>query len=289
MNGGVASDDERHMITDAQVHLWPPETPSRPWTPDGARRAHLKEPMTYPDMLKTMDLVGVDRVIIVPPSWEGDRNDYALEAARRHPDRFAVMGRIALNDPASVELVKRWFDDRGMLGARINFSDDKAKWLEDGTADWFWAEAEAASIPVMMHAPGYQETIGDIAANHSKLRIVVDHMNLSTRLAKNEIPAAIEATAALATHPNISVKLSSIPAYSAGPFPYSDMDDHIAKLVSAFGAERCFWGSDLSHGKGNIPYKHYVNHFKEHLPFLSASQRSLILGDAIKRFLGWPR
>ena len=33
--------------------------------------------------------------MIVPPSWEGDRNDLALEAARLHPDRFAVMtGRL---------------------------------------------------------------------------------------------------------------------------------------------------------------------------------------------------
>jgi len=28
-----------------------------------------------------MDLRGVDRVVIVPPSWPGDRNDYAMEAA----------------------------------------------------------------------------------------------------------------------------------------------------------------------------------------------------------------
>ena len=43
--------------------------------------------------LKEMDAAGVARVVIVPPSWEGDRNDLALEAARLHPDRFAVMGR----------------------------------------------------------------------------------------------------------------------------------------------------------------------------------------------------
>lgn len=35
-------------------------------------------------------------MIIVPPSWEGERNDLALVAARLHPDRFAVMGRLAL-------------------------------------------------------------------------------------------------------------------------------------------------------------------------------------------------
>ncbi len=33
-----------------------------------------------------MGKAGVDRAILVPPSWEGDRNDVALEAAQAHPD-----------------------------------------------------------------------------------------------------------------------------------------------------------------------------------------------------------
>ena len=48
-----------------------------------------------------MKIAGVDRVILVPPSWDGYRNDYALEAAQKYPDRFAVMGKVPLNDPAS--------------------------------------------------------------------------------------------------------------------------------------------------------------------------------------------
>jgi L-fuconolactonase len=34
-----------------------------------------------------------DRAVIVPPGWPGDRNDYGIEAAKRYPNRFAVMGR----------------------------------------------------------------------------------------------------------------------------------------------------------------------------------------------------
>jgi len=41
----------------------------------------------------------VSRVVIVPPSWKGDRNDLGLAAARRHPKRFAVMGRLAIECP----------------------------------------------------------------------------------------------------------------------------------------------------------------------------------------------
>ena len=35
-------------------------------------------------MLKDMDRAGVDAAIIVSPTWEGARNDYALEAVCKH-------------------------------------------------------------------------------------------------------------------------------------------------------------------------------------------------------------
>jgi hypothetical protein len=59
-------------------------------------------------LLFQMDLAGVRRVVLVPPSWEGDRNDLALAAARTYPERFAVMGRLALHDPASRARVADW-------------------------------------------------------------------------------------------------------------------------------------------------------------------------------------
>ena len=78
------------MIVDSQVHLWQAETPDRPWVP--GRVPQLPEPFTIEKLLPLMNEAGVDRVVIVPPSWPGDHNDYALEAAKRYPDRFAVMG-----------------------------------------------------------------------------------------------------------------------------------------------------------------------------------------------------
>ena len=45
------------------------------------RKPQLPEPFTIEKLVPMMDEAGVDRVVIVPPSWPGDRNDYALEAA----------------------------------------------------------------------------------------------------------------------------------------------------------------------------------------------------------------
>ena len=86
------------MIVDAQVHLWKAESPDWPWVP--GLKPQLPEPFTIEKLVPSMDEAGVDRAVIVPPSWEGDRNDLALAAARAHPDRLAVMGRFTV-DPAN--------------------------------------------------------------------------------------------------------------------------------------------------------------------------------------------
>ena len=82
------------MIVDAQAHLWKAESDDWKWVP--GRKPQLPEPFTIEKLVALMDEAGVDRVVIVPPSWPGDRNDYGLEAAKRYPNRFAVMGRIPL-------------------------------------------------------------------------------------------------------------------------------------------------------------------------------------------------
>ncbi len=87
------------LIVDSQVHIWGANTPERPWP----KRAepHRAVPITKEELLREMDAAGVDRVVIVPPSWEGDRNDLAIEAVQARPDRFAIMGRLDPQDPRS--------------------------------------------------------------------------------------------------------------------------------------------------------------------------------------------
>ena len=91
------------MIVDSQIHVWTEETPERPWIPGGRRRAHLSEALPWQKALPLMDEAGIDRAIIVPPTWPGDFNDHALEAAAAHPDRFAVMGRFPFMSLKSIK------------------------------------------------------------------------------------------------------------------------------------------------------------------------------------------
>ena len=45
-------------------------------------------------------------------------------------------------------------------------------------ADWVWPELERAGIPVMMSPSGLLDKVDVIAARHSGLKIIIDHLAL---------------------------------------------------------------------------------------------------------------
>jgi predicted TIM-barrel fold metal-dependent hydrolase len=278
----------KRMIVDAQVHLWKANSPDWPWNP-GAR-PQLPEPFTIERALPMMDEAGVDRVVIVPPSIN-DRNDYALEAAKRYPNRFAVMGRIKLQDPQSAVLLPTWKQQPNMLGVRLTFNTPETlAWLSDGTADWFWPAAEKARIAVMFLAVGEVARFAGIAERHPQLTLIIDHMGLNSSSRTNrvsDIAAAIDQAITLAKYPNVSVKLSGAVGNSIEPYPFRDTAVYVQRLFEAYGPQRCHWGTDITNSLAKASYRQRVTHFTEELSFLSESDKDWVMGRAILARLNW--
>jgi predicted TIM-barrel fold metal-dependent hydrolase len=238
-------------------------------------------------VLAEMDRAGVDRAVIVPPSWEGDRNDLALEAARQHPDRFAVMGRLALERPESRSLLADWRRQPGMLGLRFTFHTDLQRpWLTDGTADWLWPAAERAGLPLMIFVPGSVPVVGAIADRHPGLRLVLDHLAIGTTLRDDAAFAQLPELLGLARYPNVAVKASALPCYSTEPYPFPRLHRHLRQVFDAFGPRRTFWGTDLT--RLPCPYRQAVTLFTEELPWLSGEDLAWVMGRAVSEWLGWP-
>jgi predicted TIM-barrel fold metal-dependent hydrolase len=275
------------LITDSQVHLWGPNTAARPWPAGRDHEAQKPYPVTKDMLLFEMELAKVDRIVLVPPSWEGDRNDLALEAARLHPDRFAVMGRLDLRNPGSRALVADWKKAPGMLGMRFTFHNQHNRhFLTDGTADWLWPAAEAAGIPLMVLVPGSLDVLDGIAARHPGLRLVIDHVGLDIR---QRAPAAfvdLPAVCALAKHPNVAVKASGLPSFSTEPYPFRDVHDAIRRLVDAFGPRRTFWGTDLT--RMPCSYRECIDLFTREQRWLTGEDLEWVMGRGVSEWLGWP-
>ena len=275
------------MIVDAQAHLWKAESADWPWVP--GRKPQLAEPFTIEKLVALMDEGGVDRVVIVPPSWPGDRNDYAIEAARRYPNRFAVMGRLPIEKRDQAEgLLPKWKEQPGMLGVRLTFQASMMPLLTEGHANWFWPAAEKLGLSVMFFAPGNIPKFAPIAERHPGLAMIIDHMSLNQDIAKEgRIAPAIDEVVKLAKFPNVSVKVSSAPNFSHEPYPWRDTFDAIKRCFDAYGPRRCYWGTDLTNSLAKATYRQRITQFTEELPFLSEQDKDWVMGKAILERLKW--
>lgn len=271
-------------IVDAQVHIWAASTPERPWP--ARHQPHQPRPITKDDLLREMKGAGVDRVVIVPPSWEGERNDLALAAAQAHPDRFAVMGRLDPESPASRGLIATWRQQPGMLGLRFTFHRPLLRpLLTEGRVDWLWPEAEKAGVPIMTLAQHSDLHLPDrVAERHPGLKLTIDHLGL-TKGKDEEAFREFDKLLALARRPNIAVKASCLPHYMTDTYPYSSLHPYLRRVYDAFGPKRMFWGSDLS----RLPctYRQGVTLFTEELPWLTANDKEWIMGRGVCEWLGW--
>ena len=281
----------RPLIVDSQVHIWGADTPERPWPrPRNGLKpvaVHQAVPYTHNFLLQEMGKAGVDRVIIVPPSWEGDRNDLALAAAQQHPDRFAVMGRLDIEAPDARERIRGWLAQPGMLGLRFALHTPLLEIpLVAGRLDWVWAEAESAGVPVMVlvrheHMP----LIDRVAERHPGLKLVMDHLGLAGEARDEEAFRGLDRLLALGRRPNVAVKATVLPFFTTDVYPYRSLHPYLKRVYDAFGPRRIFWGTDLS----RLPctYREGVTMFTEEMPWLSREDLAWIMGRGVCEWLGW--
>ena len=269
-------------IVDAQIHIWSGGLPSN--------MAHRQvTSFTTEEAVAEMNEGGIDAAVIHPPSWGPKDDQMAEDAVQAYPDRFAIMGKVPLDEPESPSLVASWRSQPGHLGLRYGFLQDPLRtWLADGTLDWLWAAAEQAGVPIAMLATDSLPEIGGIAERHPGLRLTIDHLGgrggnttLKDAAAMEHLPKLLT----LARYPNVAVKATGAPGYSSGPYPFTSMHPYLKQIFDAFGPERMFWGTDIT--KMPCPWRQCVTMFTEELPWLKGRDLELVMGQAVCAWWGW--
>lgn len=266
-------------IVDAQVHIWGQGMPSH---------MHRQVPVfTAEELLAEMDAAGVDAALIHPPcSWDPDSNALAVEAARRYPERFAVMGQFPPNRLENRRLIEGWRKQPGMMGLRWPLIlPEQHDWLRDGTLDWLWLAAEREGLPIAMLGSLFLPDFRRIAEAHPGLKLILDHCGL-VRMAKDEAAFAdLDELVALAKLPNVAVKATGAPAYSTQPYPYRNIQDGLLRIFDAYGPERFFWGTDIT--RMPCSYRQCVTFFTEELPWLRGRDLEWVMGRGLCAWIGW--
>ena len=273
------------LITDAQVHIWRANSPERPWR--AGEKSHREPPLEADELLHEMDAAGVNRAILVPPFLDGDRNDLVLEAARLHPDRFAVMGR----PDGKTTSIEKWREQPGMLGLRFS-SGHLIAGLTEGSLDWLWKGAEKAGVPFMILLPhAKMHLIDHVAERYPGLKLVMSHLGVMGTMRGEEGFRDLEAFRELdkllvmAKRPNVAVKASALPCFTSDDYPYRSLHPYLHRVYDAFGTKRMFWGTDLA----RLPcsYRQAVTMFTEEIPWFTTEDKEWIMGRGLCEWLGW--
>lgn len=274
------------LVTDAQVHLWEAERPERPWR-KLERPPHRPNGFSAEEMLAEMDRAGIDRAVIVPPTWAGEDNTWALDVAARHPKRFAVIGRFDAKAVDAREQLAEWLRQKGMLGVRMSFHVKPfIDWLDDGSLDWFWRDCERLQLPVSALVPGMAGKLRPALERYPELKIFIPHMACPLDTHVPESFATLDELLSLARFANVFVMVSSAPCFSNEPYPFRDLKPYLKRIYDVYGPRRMLWGSDLSRLHGT--YIQCLDQFRYELDFLSADDQEWILGCSIAAALNWP-
>src|SRR5262249_55861187 len=193
-------------------------------TPTTANRRRVRV-YSKAEVLKEVAGAGVDAAIIHPPaSWDPHANELAVEAARQHPDRFAILGNFPLDRPESRALIDGWTSRPGMLGLRFVFlQPHQRSWPTDGTIDWLWPAAERAGLPVALLASTFMSTVGRVAEHHPRLKLIVDHLGRPSGMKDDAAWETLPEMLALAKYPNVAIKATGAPSYSSQTYPYRNI------------------------------------------------------------------
>ena len=268
-------------IIDAQVHIW-----SQTVIPPGGGHRQVPK-FTVEELLAEMKEAGVDGASIHPPaSWDPTSNALSIEAAKKYPDRFAIMGQFPPEDRANATLIPGWRNQPGMKGLRwAMLYRNQPRDVKDGAYDWIWPLAEKAGVPVSLQAGVFLKKFRWIAETHPGLALIIDHCGLKVLTKGADALEHLDELLTLARLPNVAVKASAAPAYSTEAYPFRDLSDPLHRIFDAFGPDRFFWGTDFT--RLTCSYRQCVTHFTEELPWLKGQDLEKVMGRGLCKWIGW--
>lgn len=210
----------------------------------------------------------------------------ALAASLQKPCTFAFVQRIVRRDPAVMAWVDVLATTPGCRGLRmVLWEREDHRAFVEGTCDPLLARIEARRLPLCVLARDGGGTLLGAARRFPGLSFVLDHCGWVRSFEE------WRSVLALAACPNVHLKWSH--AWRAFVRPVGTdggaaaLQSAFVDAVSAFGAERVLWASDVTHDESAASWQELLD-FVHHNPALGALDKAWVLGRSARRVFDWP-
>lgn len=264
---------------DAHSHIWTRDVKNFPLakgqTVDDLKPASF----TAEEALALMKPFGVNRVVLIQHHiYHGWDNTYLIDAARRYPDAFRVVGMVDDTQPHPDATMRKLLPQRVTAFRITSLIRGADKWLDGPGMDAMWkCAAETKQAMCCLINPDDLPAVDKMCAKHPQTPVVIDHFARIGMTGKID-EADVKNLLSLAKHPLAVVKISAYYALGQKKPPYVDMLPLVRKLYDAFGPQRLMWASDCPYqlGEGHS-YEASLAVIRDRADFLSADDKQWVL------------
>lgn len=269
---------------DAHSHIWPPTVDKFPLEP-GLTVADLKPPsFTDDELMAIARPEGVTRVVLIQHNvYHGFDNSYLVDAWKRRPDRFRVVGMVDSRKPKPGKKMKR-LHRTGVTGFRITPARLGKDWLDtDGMAEMWNTAAETGQAMCCLINPSDLPDVDGMCERFPDTPVVIDHfarVGIDGTIRDKDLDNLCR----LARHKRAHVKVSAYYALGKKKPPYDDLAPMIRQVRDAYGASRLMWASDCPYQlNGDNSYGASIALIRDRLDFLSHEERNWLLRDTAEK------
>ena len=271
---------------DAHVHVWTPDTAHYPLAA-GHKKENMSPPSFTPqELFEHTRTAGVDRVNLIQMSYYGFDNSYILDMIALHKD---VIVGTAVIDPHGTapdrlmgELAKKRVRAFRILPKLSGVSVER--WLQPpGFSKMFAAGARNNQAMSCLIDPDALPELDRMCRKFPDTPVIVDHLcriGVDGTIRDKDV----DALCALAAHKRVMVKVGAFYALGKKCPPYTDLGPMIARVVKAFGANRCMWESDCPFQVVDHEYLNSFNLIRKRLDFLTADDKDWLLRRTAEEF-----
>ena len=231
---------------------------------------------------------GVGRVVLIQHSvYHLFDNSYLLDAVKRHPQRFRIVGMVDDVGSEPGAEMKRLLP-LGVKGFRITpyiREGQPLTWLETPGMGQMWkTAAETRQAMCCLIDVRHLPAVDKMSAAHPDTPVVIDHF---ARIGFDGTirEADIALLCGLAKHKQVSVTSAYYALGDKKP-PHLELVPMIKRLFDTFGPDRLMWASDSPYQllSGN-DYASSIGLVRDKLDFITAADRQrLLCGTAEKVF-----
>jgi len=263
---------------DAHSHIWTPDTSRFRLQPGLLVEDLAPRSFTDDELMAVARPEGVGRVVLIQHTlYHGFDNSYLIDAWRRHPDRFRVVGMIDDLRP-NCGIAMKQFLKQGVTGFRIGPRKGIADWLKtSGMADMWKTSAETQQSMCCLVNPVDLPEVSKACVRHPDTPVVIDHfarVGIDGQIREADLNSLCE----LSKHKTVKVKISAYYALGGKKPPHHELIPMIKRLFESFGPDRLMWASDCPYQlDGENNYKASISLVRDVIDFFSDEDRQKLL------------